>query len=290
MSRFYDLESEIRHAETGEMIRRPLEILVRQDEHHIAGKRLGRHLEHDPASKLFPVDMTGHLDTATFHSALWMPQFDAFDQGELGSCTGNAMGGLLMTGPFYETTHKIAGRDITEEECLELYKHATLLDRIPGEYPPDDTGSSGLAVAKAAKRMGLIGAYRHAFSMRAVLKSLQAGPVLFGFGWYDSFDEPDTDSVVRVLPGAVVRGGHEVLTHTLIIEHLANGDIDEENSYFVCRNSWGPEFGNLGDFKISLKTWRYLMKEYADVTVPGLPVIEAETSPALPSEPESSEV
>lgn len=270
MSRLYELETEILHEETGELLRRPLEILVRQDEHHIAGKRLGRHLEHDPASKLYPVDMSDHLDTATFHSAVWTPQFDVFDQGELGSCTGNAMGGLLMTEPFYENTRKVVGRDIGEAECIELYKLATHKDRIPGEYPPDDTGSSGLAVAKAAREMGLIGPYRHAFTMRAALKALQSGPVLSGFGWYDSFDEPDSNGLVEVKPGAVVRGGHEVFAHTLKIEYLPNGDIDEENSRVWFRNSWGGEFGRAGDFCMSLRTWRYLMKEYGDITVPGL--------------------
>jgi hypothetical protein len=270
VSRFYDLEHEIRDAETNEIVRRPLDILVRQDEHHIAGKRLGRHLEHDPMSKAFSVDMTGHLDTATFHSTSWEVQCDAFDQGEIGSCTGNAMGALLMTGPFAETTRKIAERDITEAECIELYKLATTLDRIPGEFPPEDTGSSGLAVAKAAKKMGLISAYHHAFTMRAALKALQSGPVITGFGWYDSFDEPDADGFVYVKPGSVVRGGHEVMVHKLIIEHLRNGDIDEEISYIELRNSWGLGFGINGDFKMSLKTWRYLMKEYGDITVPQL--------------------
>lgn len=296
MSRFYDLEHEIRDAETNEIVRRPLDILVRQDEHHIAGKRLGRHLEHDPMSKAFSVDMTGHLDTATFHSTSWEVQCDAFDQGEIGSCTGNAMGALLMTGPFAETTRKIAERDITEAECIELYKLATTLDRIPGEFPPEDTGSSGLAVAKAAKKMGLISAYHHAFTMRAALKALQSGPVLSGFHWYDSFDEPDSNGLVQVKPGAVVRGGHEVFAHTLKIEHLSNGDIDEENSLVWFRNSWGFEYARAGDFCMSLKTWRYLMKEYGDITVPCLPTPveeiaqneEIETSPSL--EPESSEV
>lgn len=296
MSRFYDLEHEIRNDETNEIVRRRLEILVRQDEHHIAGKRLGRHLEHDPMSKSFPVDMTGHLDTATFHSVKWEPQFEAFEQGDLGSCTGNAMGGLLMTEPFYETTRKIADRDITEAECIELYKLATKLDRIPGEFPPDDTGSSGLAVAKAAKEMGLIRVYRHAFTIRAALKALQSGPVLTGFGWYDSFDEPNGDGLVEVKPGAIVRGGHEVFAWAVNIEHLKNGDIDEEHTLVWMRNSWGREFGIKGDFSMSLKTWRYLMREYGDITVPVIPdmteesaMVEPETNPA-PLEPESSEV
>jgi len=276
-------ETELTDSE-GNVIRRPLELLVRQDEHHIAGKRLGRHLEHDPMSKLFPVDMSDRLDTASFASVLWERECDAFDQGELGSCTGNAMVGLLMTYPFAEVTRSIVGRDLTENDCIEIYKLATHLDRIPGEFPPDDTGSTGLAVAKAVKEMGLIGVYRHAFTMRAALKALQSGPVLTGFNWYDSFDEPDNHATVRVNPDSVVRGGHEVYAYGVTVEHTSSGDIDEENSYVHLWNSWGKEYGNNGRFNMTISTWRYLMKEHGDITVPTLriPAPDAvETEPRI---------
>lgn len=266
MSRFYDLEPGLVDAE-GNTLRSPREILVRQDEHHVTGKRLGRHLEHDPRSKSFGVDMSDHLDTATFQSVAWERQCAPFDQGNTCSCTGNAMAGLLMTNPFFQS-----GRALTENDAIELYKLATHLDRIPGEYPPDDTGSSGLAVAKAAKEMGYMQTYRHAFTMRALLKALQSGPFIAGFGWYNSFDAPDVNGTVLIQPGSVVRGGHEVVFTALKVEHLSNGDIDEVNSLLGGWNSWGTSFALGGAFNMSLTTWRHLMNEYADVTVPVPPV------------------
>jgi len=49
-----------------------------------------------------------------------------FDQGALGSCTGNAMAGVLMTDPIW-----VPGRNLTEVDAVKLYKAATKLDNVP---------------------------------------------------------------------------------------------------------------------------------------------------------------
>ena len=260
MSRFYDLETELKD-ENGETTRRALDILVRQDEHHVKGKRLGRHLEHDPLSRGYAIPAHDVVDSE-LQSVNWHCYAKPFDQGDTGMCTGTAMGALLSTEPFSK------GRTLTLEECKRLYSEATHLDRIPGHYPPDDTGSSGLAVAKAAKKENYIAAYRHAFSMRAALKALQNGPVITGFGWYDSFDDPTSTGFVSIQPGAVVRGGHEVMVWGLEIVLAENGEVDESNSFIKLRNSWGEGFAANGDFFMTITTWRHLMKEYGDITVP----------------------
>ena len=36
--------------------------------------------------------------------------------------------------------------------AVKLYEDATVVDGYPGEYPPDDTGSSGLAICKVSQR------------------------------------------------------------------------------------------------------------------------------------------
>src|SRR3974390_862685 len=108
---------------------------------------LGRHIEHDERSKRFPVARLAKGPK----SATYQRHCPPFDQGALGSCTGNAMAGVLMTEPFWTT-----GRLLTESDAVRLYSEATHLDNIRGNYPPDDTGSSGLAVAKAAKKEGWI--------------------------------------------------------------------------------------------------------------------------------------
>ena len=56
--------------------------------------RLGRHVEHNPQSRAFSVG------TAAVKTVTYRRHGKAFDQGELGSCTGNAMAGVLMTEPL----------------------------------------------------------------------------------------------------------------------------------------------------------------------------------------------
>src|SRR5690349_5171214 len=87
----------------------------------IEGRRLGRNIDHDERSKAFPA-MVAPLRTAR-HGRHCLP----FDQGDLGSCTGNAMAGALMTDPLY-----VQGRDLGEKDAVELYSEATSLDQFDG--------------------------------------------------------------------------------------------------------------------------------------------------------------
>lgn len=240
-----------------------IETLVRIDEHHIAGMRLGRHIEHDARSRQHAVkfDLADILSLKSVHH---QRESGPLDQGEVGSCTGNAEVGILMSQPLW-----YPGLALTEKDALELYHEATKLDRIPGTYPPNDTGSSGLAVMKAAVKAGFIDAYKHAFSIAAALKALQSVPFIGGNPWYDSFDSPDKNGVISIQEGAVIRGGHEWAFNGVTLEFNHDGSIDEENSLYDCWNSWGTSFGIGGAFKMSVATHRILMmKEYGDVTVP----------------------
>jgi hypothetical protein len=209
--------------------------------------RLGRHVEHDERSRSFAAPAVGPIV-----SRAWERHCPPFQQGDLGSCTGNALGGVLMTGPFYKPD-----RIITEEDCVRLYSHATRLDKIPGHYPPEDTGSSGLAVCKAAAKAGLIKSYRHAFALNAVLAALGRGPLIVGINWYAGFDKPQGDGAQLVIGGGV-RGGHEV-------ELLA---IDVERKLVRGPNSWGLDFGDHGYFTMSFATLERLLGEDGDATVP----------------------
>lgn len=213
--------------------------------------RLGRHVEHDPRSKAYGVVAGAKSKPKSVdhrrHCA-------AFNQGELGSCTGNAMAGALMTGTLF-----VPGRELSEEHAVLLYAHATALDDISGTFPPEDTGSSGIAVAKAAVKAGYLYAYRHAFGLDQALLALSRGPVIVGVGWYSSFDEPLGNAAeLRVAPGATLRGGHEVELLGLDIEHRMVKGI----------NSWGEEWGADGRFCWSFDTFERLLREDGDVVVP----------------------
>lgn len=217
-------------------------------EHVVPGRRLGRHVHHDHRSLAYPVAV---LPSSQIRSVQWRRRCDPFDQGELGSCTGNAMAGLLMTGPFYED-----GRDLTEKEAVSIYSDATKIDQFGGTFPPDDTGSSGLAVARVAHKRGLIRGYRHAFSIQAALAALQSGPVITGVPWYAGFDTPEGDQAVVSVSGDV-RGGHEFVVD----------GIDVDAGLVFCTNSWGTEWGNRGRFAMTFATWKELLRQRGDVTV-----------------------
>lgn len=217
--------------------------------------RLGRHIEHDIRSVAFAVDAgLATLMDLTPRPKKWDRLSAILNQGGLGSCTGNAMCGWLGCSPH--VTAADAALQYDEAYAVKLYELATTLDQVPGAYPPDDTGSSGLAVAKAAKQLDQISAYHHALTTRGLLRALQLQPVIIGITWYSSFDRPGADGTISLTSDAYVRGGHEVLVR----------GWDGEN--LLADNSWGTGWGQNGSFKIPLSVWETLRRQGADVTVP----------------------
>lgn len=224
--------------------------VIELSELEIQGRRLGRHIEHDPRSRNFPAATVPVADVK--HVRHCPP----FDQGQLGSCTGNAMAGALMTEPYYT-----AGRSLTEANAVLLYEQATKLDSVKGSYPPDDTGSTGLAVAKAARKDGYLRSYRHAFGFQHALGALTLAPVIAGVNWYDSFDNPLPTGECPLPDDAAVRGGHEIELF----------GIDVENRQVWAYQSWGPTWGGLGNgtFWFSFDSFERLLAEKGDVTTFG---------------------
>jgi hypothetical protein len=218
-------------------------------EHIVEGKRLGRHVHHDPRSWNFPAERASKVTSVT-HKASGLP----LNQGALGSCTANACCGALNSG------HDLGDKTpLTEHDALKLYGVETRLEGKP--YPPNDPGGSGLMVCKAAQQEKLITSYTHAFGVQQALEALVIRPVITGINWYTSFDTPDPESgLVEIAPKATVRGGHEI---------LADG-IDASKELVWFWNSWGKEFALAGRFCMSFATWEQLLdrKNQGDATVP----------------------
>lgn len=221
-------------------------------EYRIDGKRLGRHIRHDSRSLRYLVK---ELPSKVINTVSWERVAPIFDQGDLGSCTGNALLGCVGTHPLYQESF---GTLLNEDEAILLYEDATKLDSYPGNYPPTDTGSDGLAAAQAAKNAGLISGYTHATSLQGLLSALQVGPVAMGANWYDSFDLPNSSGVVKISANAQVRGGHEF--------ELVG--VDTSARLITAANSWGQGWGLHGYFKFSYDDATRLLGEDGDVTAP----------------------
>lgn len=222
---------------------------IRIDEQIVEDKRLGRHVLHDPKSFAWPY-IPRSIDRP-IHSVHHRHFGGVLDQGNLGSCTGNAAVQALNTKPL----HRLATHTLKEEEALNLYSLATSLDPWPGEYPPDDTGSDGLSVAKACQQQGYIIEYRHAFGIDEALRALIERPVITGVNWYEGFDNPDDRGFVK--KEGQIRGGHEFVV-------VGYNDTDK---YVEAINSWGRNWGLKGRFRMSVDVWNELLQEDGDVTV-----------------------
>ncbi|HEV3072010.1 MAG TPA: hypothetical protein VGY76_11380 [Solirubrobacteraceae bacterium] len=212
-----------------------------------AGMRLGRHVEHDPRSREFTAKRAPQIESVK-HQATGLP----LNQGEIGSCTANALCGALDSAPDFT-----GSTPLTEHDAVQLYELETKLEGQP--YPPNDPGGSGLMVCKAAKQLGLLSSYQHAFGLQQALEALVLRPVITGIKWYSSFDSPDSATgLVKLDPSSTVRGGHEIVAD----------EIDAPNKLVWFWNSWGTQYGLGGRFCMTWDTWGTLLEEQGDVTVP----------------------
>lgn len=226
---------------------------------------LGRIVDHDERSRDFPAMVAATKPV----SVLWDHHAPVLDQGDLGACTGFALTQWLNTDYVRRRTvsqHIATGEAVTSTDHLrapygadvarKLYSQATRLDRVPGYWPPTDTGSSGLAVCKAGVRQGFLIGYRHAFGFQSMLMALQHSPVIVGTEWAQDMFTPDRKGIIQ--PYGDVVGGHE---------YLVIG-CDMENRLVTILNSWSDTWGLHGRASIPFDSFEDLLSRHGDVTVP----------------------
>jgi hypothetical protein len=244
--------------------------ISRIEEHVVPGKRLGRHVD----TRLRQLARPYAGPRKTVASVTWERNIPILDQGDVGSCTGNAMTGALGTGLLYAALP--AGITLDEDEALKLYSAAESIDG-DGPYPPNDNGSTGPSVARAAQDGELISGFTHYTDLDSALQALMDGPVILGMNWYSSFDTPAADGTVSITPDAYVRGGHEVLARI----------VDAGAQVIGLDNSWGASWGVDGSFRMSYATLERLLSEEGDCTAPEPLKAPAPTPPApVPPSPQ----
>jgi hypothetical protein len=180
----------------------------------------------------------------------------------LGSCTANAgaaaLAFLLGSGRLADVGLSATDAVACEKYAIRLYHEETKADEFPQAWPPDDTGSSGLGIARALKARGLIGGYVHAVTADALASLLQNGPVLLGVPWFQDWFTPDAEGFIDSGDwiASALAGGHEILAIGLdaVAQH-PDGRVIPEKTVIRLRNSWSKNWGLAGEFRMRLSTY-----------------------------------
>ena len=194
------------------------------------------------------------------------------DQGQLGSCTANALVGLLE---YLEIVHKVAFVDLSR---LFVYYNERVIENTVNE----DAGAMLRDGIKTLVRQGVclekswpykisrfavrpsahcyrealnyqVLSYQRILTVNEMRACLADGfPFVFGFAVYESFESEEVARTGMVrMPGSAERllGGHAV---------LAVGYSDAKKQ-FIVRNSWGTNWGIGGYF---MMPYEYLADRY----------------------------
>lgn len=214
---------------------------------------LGRHVNHDPRSRAYAFKAPAGI---SYSAVKWSRHVTVFDQGNLGSCTGNAAIGCMATGNFYATISGEPQRyTLDESGAIACYEYATMIDPYPGEYPPTDTGSDGTSVATVLKTASMISGYTHALTLDDAMAALQNQPLIFGLDWYENMFYPTADGTLKV--SGALAGGHEIVVD----------EWDPVTSRVGITNSWADGWGLGGRAYIPLAGFKQLLARDGDVTV-----------------------
>lgn len=197
----------------------------------------------------------------------------------LGSCTANAT--MASLGERYAKVDGVLslaliglGTDAVANETRAILFYHACTDQTGDpaqEWPPADCGSSGLYCCRELIRQHLIGSYRTGTGGLTLASMLQAGSVIMGSPWFNSWMEPDSsgfvdgDGSMEALQTAMssgVAGGHETCIYQLPRLVLnAAGTVDLRASWVQVRNSWSKSWGLSGDYRVHLSTLDWLSQQ-----------------------------
>lgn len=257
--------------------------------YHPTDPRLGRHVRHDSRSERFAV---GVLPKHAIKAVHWTRRIPILDQRDLGKCTAEALTGARGTDNaagqgevavtisaagaatsygFFNEGLYVLGDTFSDA----FYSVETRDDTYPGQWPPDDTGSDALGAMSAAKKLGLVSEYHHAFSYAAAVSGVQSGALLWGTGWLESMFDVDASGYLSVDTNTNFAGGHE----------LVLSGYDPATDEWTLDNSWGQSWGQDGSAKIKGVQLKWLLSQNGDVTLPTWTVVVNPVPPAPPAPP-----
>lgn len=182
------------------------------------------------------------------------------DQNGYNACVGYTCLDTINYAKFSRNRRRINHntRFLPNPTGLTFYSIATRLDAWPGEaYPPDDTGSTVLAGAKALQQFGFIPSYRWAFTFADFLAAVEQQPVMVGTLWTSGMSDPDQTGLIR--PTGSLDGGHA---------YSVRG-VSFARELLRIRNHWGSDWGIKGEAFISFADMQWLLSQQGEVLVPG---------------------
>ncbi len=205
-------------------------------------KGLGFRFSEDPGDEQYP--MTSRL-------AVDVPDLPPYryhrggvrrlDQGREGKCVLYAWAHFMECSPIRTKLDMPVWADTG-------YALAQLYDEF-ADTPPEE-GTSIRAGAKVAQERGHISTYLWGQTVDAVDRWIrQYGPVVMGSPWYQGMSSPDAEGFVH--PTGMVVGGHAWLIR----------GSNSVRGIFRCRNSWGTDWGDNGEFWLSFEDLDKLLRE-----------------------------
>jgi len=194
-----------------------------------------------------------------------------YDQGQLGSCTGNSIAGAVQfeqmkqnlnsfvpSRLFIYYNERVIENTVNSDSGAQIRDGIKVVAKLGAppetDWPYDITKFTdkppAIAFSDAAKNK--VTSYQRVTRALSQFKGCLASgyPFVFGFTVYDSFESTtvaQSGHAPMPQPGEKVVGGHAV---------VAVG-YDDQNQWFIVRNSWADTWGMKGYFTLP---YQYLLE------------------------------
>lgn len=221
--------------------------------------KLGRNVNFDSESIRYAVQPRNVVIGNVRHEQ----SIGILDQGDIGSCTGNASVSCAYHEPFYAFGGRSWVYTADEIGARNWYHDNTANDGYDGTWQPDDTGSDGLTSSKMAVAAGIASGYQAALDLDSSLQTLMDRPGITGIPWYNSMFDAPSSGLLTVDPKSGLAGGHE-----LCVDEIVTADAPGNGTGVLLvggPNSWNLSWGAQGRWYLRATDWWDLRKRQGDV-------------------------